>query len=83
MHALTTFLEVEVELEFAVGAGCAGSADRYGAPLEPESAPDVELLGVVLVAGRRRMALEPREFDRAQVERWRREILESLGREAG
>lgn len=82
MNSLATFLEVEVELEFAVLAGCAGAADRFGAPLEPESAAEVELLGVVLIAGRRRIPMEPREFDRAQRERWQREVLESLEKEA-
>ena len=78
MHTITTYLEIAVELEFDVRPGSHGSRDAYGAPLEPDFAPEIELAGVRAMIGAERVPVRLEAIDRKQREAWKVEIEETL-----
>jgi hypothetical protein len=78
MHTIVTYLEIAVELEYAVLPGAFGSRDAYGALLEPESPPEIELAGARAMIGAEGVPLRLEAIDRRQREAWKTEIEEAL-----
>jgi hypothetical protein len=50
MPTLQTTIELPILLEYACEAGSVSSRDRFGAPLEPDFDPSIELLGITITS---------------------------------